>query len=77
MRLRRQLLVLAGTVGCLSFAAYGVYSRKPAEPGHDLASTEKPQAMRKEPRRTLEQEKRALQALVEAREARERAGAAR
>jgi|LauGreSuBDMM15SN_2_FD.fasta_scaffold440350_1 hypothetical protein len=64
---RRQLAVFLGTASIIGIAAYSV-TKKPEKPGHDKFSSEKPQALRGERKRTLEEEKRALQELAEKRE---------
>ena len=64
---RRQLLVFLGTASIIGFAAYSVV-KKPQAPGHDKFSSEKPQELRGERRRSLAEEKRALQELVDKRE---------
>jgi hypothetical protein len=63
---RRQLLVFIGTSTIIGVAAYSVV-KKPEQPGHDKFSSEKPQALRGELRRTLDGEKRALQELIDKR----------
>ena len=69
MGLRDNLLVLAGVGGIISLAAWQVLSSA-QKPGHDLASNEKPQALRNETARTLAGEKAKLAAIDAARAAR-------
>ena len=64
---RRRLLVFLGTASIIGFAAYSVV-KKPQAPGHDKFSSEKPQALRGERRRSLADEKLALHELIAKRE---------
>ena len=61
--------VALGSSALIGLAAALVLGRPAAKPGHDMASSEKPQAMRGERSRTLEGEKAALEELRRARQA--------
>jgi len=61
------LKVALGSAAFLGLALALVFGRAAAKPGHDLASSEKPQALRGERSRTLEGEKAALEELRRAR----------
>lgn len=51
------LKIAAGVAAIVGFSTWQVFGRAPTKPGHDLASSEKPQALRNETERTLEGEK--------------------
>ena len=57
------LKVALGSAALVGLAAYLVLGRPAKKAGHDLASSEKPQALRGERTRTLEGEKAALSEL--------------
>jgi len=68
----RPLKIAAGSSVLIGLGAYLVLGRPATRPGHDLASSERPQAMRGERARTLEGERAALEALRAARAAKDK-----
>jgi hypothetical protein len=65
---KERLQVIAGVSAIVGLACYNVLGPKTAaRPGHDLASNEKPEALRKETPRNLEIERAKVQAAAAAR----------